>query len=386
MKKTLLLFVAAVISTFSAFAEERVVTITAEDALWGTERGAHEGAKDGVTVATADGMLHMGSGAYRSYKGQDFTVSVAEGSITGIELVCTVSGAAQYGPGCFGQWSAGDYTFEDKVGTWTGEAESVVFNATLNQVRMTSIKVTYVVGAPAPEATSLALTEAAPVWTEYYVGEKFSVEGLVATATFVDETTEDVTERVSWDIVPAEIAADTKSVTVTATYKNVSDSKTYDVTVKSIANTAETAYTVEEAVALIDAGRGLSVDVFVQGTISNVQSFNSKYGSITYLISADGTEEGQQFMCYGGLNVGGEKFAALEDLTVGDHVVVMGKLKKYGETYELDLNNVLVSLVPVGIDGIVADEAKAEGKLLENGKVVVLKAGKKYTVAGQRVK
>lgn len=384
MKKTLLLFVAAVISTFSAFAEERVVTITAEDALWGTDAGAYEGTKDGVTIATGRGM--SGADAYRSYKDEDFTVSVAEGSITGIELTCTANGTTKYGPGGFGQWSVGDYTFEGKVGTWTGEAESVVFTATLNQVRMTSIKVTYIVGAPAPEATSLALTEAAPVQTEYYVGEKFSVEGLVATATFVDETTDDVTERVTWGIVPAEIAADTKSVTVTATYKNVSDSKTYDVAVKSIANTAETAYTVEEAVALIDAGRGLSVDVFVKGTISNVQSFNSKYGSITYLISADGTENGRQFMCYGGLNIGGEKFGALEDLTVGDHVVVMGKLKKYGETYEFDLNNVIVSLVSVGVDGIVADEAKVEGKRLENGKVVVLKAGKKYTVAGQRVK
>lgn len=115
-------------------------------------------------------------------------------------------------------------------------------------------------------------------------------------------------------------------------------------------------------------------------------SFNEKYGSISYFISSDGTEESQQFECYGGLNIGGEKFASKDDLKVGSSVVVKGKLKKFNTTYELDLNNEIVSMVSVGIDNVASEGKVAEGKLLENGKVVVLKAGKKYTVAGQRVK
>ena len=67
-------------------------------------------------------------------------------------------------------------------------------------------------------------------------------------------------------------------------------------------------------------------------------------------------------------------------------VVVKGKMKKYNTTYELDLNNEIVSTVAVGIDGITAEGAALEGKLMENGRVVVLKAGKKFSVAGQRLR
>ena len=586
MKKILLSLAAMIIGATSLFAEEKVVTITGEDALWTTTAGAQSGEKGGVTIAVEEGLLSAATsdGHYRAYKGKTFTVSVAEGNIVGIEVVCTANGTVKYGPGCFTA-AVGTYAYEGKVGIWTGSAEKVDLVASSNQVRMTSIKVTYEVGAASPEATALEIS-GTPAKTEVYVGDAFSKEGLTATATYADNSTKDVTDAASWSCEPGVIAADTKSVVVTATYKGLTASKSYDVTVKSIANTAETAYTVEEAVALIDAGNGLNAEVyvkgiiskiekfdpnygsityyisadgtetsqqfecysglniggekftsvndvevgasvvvkgtmkkyneiyefnynnelvsyvmetpapevaslefveegvvtdyfagetfsteglkvnatfedestkdvtalvawtfepetiaadtksvtvtatykgktvskafditiqsiantaetaytveeavalidanrgldaivFVKGTISKVLSFNSKYGSISYFISADGSEEGQQFECYGGLNVGGEKFAAVEDLEVGSHVVVKGKLKKFNSTYELDLNNEIVSMIPVGINDITAEGAAVEGKVMENGKVVVLSAGKKYTVAGQRVK
>lgn len=259
--------------------------------------------------------------------------------------------------------------------------------ASLNQVRMTEIKVTYQIGeSTGPEVVSLALAETSAVQTEYYEGDAFNPEGLVATATFDDETTKDVTAEVTWSYNPSNLTVETKEVEVTAVYKGVSASKTYDVTVKTIANTPETAYTVEEAVAIIDAGKGLSTWVYVKGIVSKVESFDEKYGQITYWISTDGTENGQQFECYGGLNIGGEKFTSVDDLQTGLSVVVYGQLKKYKDTYEFNFKNELVSVATTGINDINASQLSADGKFVENGRVVIVKAGKKYNTAGQMQK
>lgn len=256
--------------------------------------------------------------------------------------------------------------------------------ASLNQVRMTEIKVTYQIGeSTGPEVVSLALAETSAVQTEYYEGDAFNPEGLTVTATFDDETTADVTAEVAWSYTPADLTVETKEVEVTAVYKGVSASKTYDVTVKTIANTPETAYTVEEAVAIIDAGKGLSTWVYVKGIVSKVESFNEKYGSITYWISTDGTENSQQFECYSGLNIGGEKFTSVDDMKVGSSVIVYGQMKKYGDVYEFNYNNELVSVATTGIDSINASQLSANGKFVENGRVVIVKAGKKYNTAGQ---
>lgn len=385
MKKLLLSFVALFMGIGMAVAQEKTVVITGEDALWSSDAGEQTGTKDGVTISTTQGLGN--DTQYRAYKGQTFTVSVAEGNITKIELTCTASGTAKYGPGNFTDATSGTYTFADKVGTWTGTAESVTMTASTNQVRMSEIKVTYQIGeSTGPEVVALALTEASAVQTEYYEGDAFNPEGLVATATFDDETTADVTAEVAWSYNPANFTVETTSVEVTAVYKGVSASKTYDVTVKTIANTPETAYTVEEAVAIIDAGKGLSTWVYVKGIVSKVESFNEKYGSITYWISTDGTEESQQFECYSGLNIGGEKFTSVDDMKVGASVIVYGQMKKYGDVYEFNYNNELVSVATTGIGSINASQLSADGKFVENGRVVIVKSGKKYNTAGQMQK
>lgn len=383
MKKLLLSFVALFMGLGMAVAQEKTVVITGADALWSSAAGEQTGTKDGVTISTTQGVLGSGT-QYRAYKNQTFTVSVAEGNITKIELTCTVSGTTKYGPGCFTDATSGTYTYAGTVGTWTGSAESVTMTASLNQVRMTEIKVTYQIGeSTGPEAVSLALAEASAVQTEYYEGDAFNPEGLVATATFDDETTKDVTAEVTWSYNPSNLTVETKEVEVTAVYKGVSASKTYDVTVKTIANTPETAYTIDEAVAIIDAGKGLSTWVYVKGIVSKVESFDEKYGQITYWISTDGTENGQQFECYGGLNIGGEKFTSVDDLQTGLSVIVYGQLKKYGDVYEFNYKNELVSVATTGIDSIDASQLSADGKFVENGRVVIVKAGKKYNTAGQ---
>lgn len=121
---------------------------------------------------------------------------------------------------------------------------------------------------------------------------------------------------------------------------NFSDvvSRTYTF-VPSIANTKETALTTAEAIALVNqtsAEQLLEEKVYVKGTISQVDSYNSTYGSITYWL------DNNAFEVYAGLGLDNEKFSAKTDIEVGAQVIVYGNLKKYNATYELDQNNFLV--------------------------------------------
>ena len=154
------------------------------------------------------------------------------------------------------------------------------------------------------------------------------------------------------------------TVTFTATYAGNDDyaekTATYEMTVTNSDPNApgseNNPYTVAEAIAFIGTlGSATSAtEVYVSGIISQVDSYNSKYGSITYWISDDGTTEGQMEV-YSGLNINGEKFSAKEDLQIGDIVTVKGFVKMYDTTPEFDKNNQLVSFErPVSTDPSIA--------------------------------
>lgn len=154
-----------------------------------------------------------------------------------------------------------------------------------------------------------------------------------------------------------------------------------------ITNTAETAYTIAKAKELIDAGKGLSESVYVKGIVSQASTeLNPTYGSLSYYISDDGKTE-NELQVYGGLSFDGKKFTSIDDIKVGDVVVVYGKLKKFNNTYELDKNNILISQngTTTGITNITTDEAAknapvynlAGQKVTKAYKGVVIKNGKK---------
>lgn len=154
-----------------------------------------------------------------------------------------------------------------------------------------------------------------------------------------------------------------------------------------ISNTPETAYTVAKAKQLIDAGEGLSTEVYVKGTISSVGTLDTKYKSITYKISDNG-EATNELEVYSGKYFGGTDFTSADQLKVGDVVIVKGLLKKYKDKYELDMNNQLYSLngLTTGIANITTDAANANApafnlagqKVGKAYKGVVIKAGKKF--------
>ena len=128
-------------------------------------------------------------------------------------------------------------------------------------------------------------------------------------------------------------------------------SATYTIANLGHAGTVGDPYTVAAARAAIDANVCLT-NVYATGIVSKiVTAYNSQYGNISYNISADGTEDGDQLQAYRGKSYNGDNFTSADDIQVGDEVVIYGNLKKHNDTYEFDANNQLVSLNrPVSVE------------------------------------
>ena len=174
--------------------------------------------------------------------------------------------------------------------------------------------------------------------TTFWQGEAFNHEGLKVTAHFDGADDEDVTSKLT--VTGSTATSGTQTVTVSFKEGEVTKTATYQITVKAIPNTKETAYTVAEAYDIIDK-LTTAEGVFISGIISQVDSYNGTYKSITYWISADGTTT-KQLQVYSGKGLESADFSGKTDLSVGDQVIVCGNLKKYDGTYEFDKNNYLV--------------------------------------------
>lgn len=230
------------------------------------------------------------------------------------------------------------YTFSEPA-----NITSIKLEAT-KSVYVYSITVTYT-DSPEPQKTvkSLAIT-GEPTNKEYYVGDAFSTDGLKVNATYDDDTQEDVTTKATWAFAPATFTeAGAVSVTATAAFGGVSASTTCPVTVKTIANTKEGAYTVEQAIALIEAGKGLATPVYVKGVVSKiVDAYNAQYGNISFNVSDDGTTAAPQFEFFRNQKDAENKYTEDPNIEVGATVVGYGILKKFNDTYEFDKGNYLV--------------------------------------------
>ena len=155
----------------------------------------------------------------------------------------------------------------------------------------------------------------------------------------VDETTGVVTLVGAGSTeIKASYAGDATYVESEATYT------LYVVNFDENAGTVSQPYTVAQARAAIDAGTGVT-GVYATGIVSKIVTpYNEKFGNISYNISADGSEEGDQLEAYRGFGKEGAWFTSADDIQVGDEVVIYGNLKKYNSTYEFDAGNQLVSL------------------------------------------
>ena len=98
--------------------------------------------------------------------------------------------------------------------------------------------------------------------------------------------------------------------------------------------TADSPYTVSDALAIINAGAYTSDDVYTQGIISQIDEVSTSYGNATYYISDDGTTS-SQLEVYRGYYLDGAKFTSSDDIQVGDTVIVCGALTLYYSTAEI---------------------------------------------------
>lgn len=133
--KKFTLFLSAMLFSVMSFAA--VITFTPGD-FDPIESSQFDAVKDGVTLSCSSGTITADQ--FRFFKSQTLTVSSTAGNITSIEFTCTAANDTKHGPGGFG--SLEGYTYADKVGIWTGNAASVTFSTTNNQVRATQVVVT----------------------------------------------------------------------------------------------------------------------------------------------------------------------------------------------------------------------------------------------------
>ena len=82
---------------------------------------------------------------------------------------------------------------------------------------------------------------------------------------------------------------------------------------------------------------------YVKGIISKVEKFDDRYSSITYYISDDGSST-NELQIYSGKSFNGEGFSSINDLKVGDEVVVLGEFKLFNGTPEVDKSSEIISL------------------------------------------
>ena len=264
----------------------------------------------------------------------------------------------------------------DFVFTGSGSGNVIITNkCTTNSFALVPVKVVYDESSePQKNVKSLAIT-GEPTNKEYYVGDAFSADGLKVNATYDDDTQEDVTAKTTWAFAPATFTeAGAVSVTATATFGGVSAETTCPVTVKTIANTKETAYTVAEAIKLIDNGK-TNVWVYVKGVVSKIVTpYSTKYKNITFNVSDDGATTTPQFQFYCNQKDAENTYAEDPNIEVGATVIGYGILKKYNKTYEFDKGNYLVEykapFVPTYTYTWMVNGAEVKKSVLKEGTAV----------------
>lgn len=219
-----------------------------------------------------------------------------------------------------------------KLGTTSVDVMASVGNITSDVYTVTGITV--------KEKVTLISIGAKGTPAEFWKGDKFNHDGITVTAHWSDESESDVTEQCQFT-EPDMTTAGKKTVTVT--YEN--ETCTYDIEVKTIENTKETAYTVSEAIASIKAGKDLASQVYVKGIVSKIVTpfdSKSKYGNVSFDVSVDGSTEGEQFRFYRTQKDAENKFTEDPNIEVGATVIGCGTLLLYKEIYEFAAGNYLV--------------------------------------------
>ena len=285
-----------------------------------------------------DGKYYTTGSGIRVYGDGTMTIAAKSGTLTSI----TVTFSGTYKPESGDVVDTGSYDAE--TGVWEGSASQVTFTRPSGSGHWRVQQVEATVSGGVTKQTANVTIDA----TTIEIGEDADVntDGPALTLTSSDE---DIVS-VNGVTITGEAAG---KATITATWAETDafygGSKSFEVTVidpnAEEAGTEDNPYTVEQAIAAIDAGTGTQ-GVYAKGIVSKiVTAYNSQFGNISYNISADGTTSGAQLQAYRGFSYNGESFTSTDDIKVGDEVVIYGNLTKYNTTYEFAAGNQLVSLV-----------------------------------------
>ena len=234
------------------------------------------------------------------------------------------------------------YATSDNVTTFTFKPSA--------QTRCNGITITYTTGSTNVVATPVITPNGGSFLDSQEVSIACATEG--ATIYYTTNGNDPTTSSTQYT-APFTLNATTtvKAFAVKANYDNSA--------IVTATFTKATAMTVAEARDYIDELNGAtsSDDVFVEGVISQIDSYNSNYHSITYWISDDGTTA-DQMEVYSGKGLNGADFAAVTDLTLGSTVIVKGKVKLYNTTYEFIQNSQIVSLTLPSTPYITAEDVE----------------------------
>ncbi len=298
------------------------------------------GGNDGKYYTTGSGIRVYGDGT--------MTIAAKSGTLTSI----TVTFSGTYKPESGDVVDTGSYDAE--TGVWEGSASQVTFTRPSGSGHWRVQQVEATVSGGVTKQTANV------------------TDGPALTLTSSDE---DIVS-VNGVTITGEAAG---KATITATWAETDafygGSKSFEVTVvdpnAEQAGTEDNPYTVEQAIAAIDAGTGTE-GVYAKGIVSKIVTpFNSQFGNISYNISADGTTSGAQLQSYRGFDKDGAWFTSADDIKVGDIVVIYGNLTKHNTTYEFAAGNQLVSKVrtdnrePAGLSYDVANFTATLGEANE---------------------
>lgn len=355
MRKIFTLLIVAILATATSWAAEKTKTYTFTDKSWAAtdESGSTAnwtGSKDGNQFNATQSPI--GVQILSSQSPINVTSPVAFSNVKKVTVNYSSSKKAEgsiivkVGDTDFGTNDVSKSKSKvDLEFTGSGSGNVVITNnCKTNSFALVSVTVVYEESSePQKTVKSLAIT-GEPTNKEYYVGDAFSTDGLKVNATYDDDTQEDVTAKATWTRSPATFTeAGAVSVTATATFSGVSAETTCPVTVKTIANTKETAYTVEQAIALIDAGKDLATPVYVKGIVSEITTpYSTQYKNISFNVSDDGTTTVPQFEFFRNQKDAESKYAENPNIKVGATVIGYGTLTKFGQTYEFNAGNYLV--------------------------------------------
>ena len=385
MRKIFTLLIVAILATATSWAAEVTKTYTFTDKSWSATdesgnpanwKGSEDGnqfnvsqSPIGVQVLTTSGLTVTSPITFSNVKEVTVNYSSTKKAVGSISV--------KVGNTDFGTKNVSKSQSKvDFVFTGSGSGNVIITNkCTTNSFALVSVKVVYDESSePQKTVKSLAIS-GEPTNKEYYVGDAFSTDGLKVNATYDDDTQEDVTAKATWTRSPATFTeAGAVSVTATASYGGVSASTTCPVTVKTIANTKETAYTVAEAIKLIDNGK-TGVWVYVKGVVSKIVTpYSTQYKNITFNVSDDGATTTPQFQFFRNQKDAEKTYAEDPKIEVGATVIGYGILKKYNKTYEFDEGNYLVEykapFVPTYTYTWMVNGAEVKKSVLKEGAAV----------------